>query len=264
MAVIWLDSRIFQKQKKSDESKVICPQMYLFINKQHIWQAGNVESRMIMWIYTHACSIYILYLYADQIFVSAFISLLKYQAKSCEKLHPIHIHTPISHIFNIYLYADTNTGWQWPVWCLKSHVIFRIKPLIIGLFCGKWATKVWHPKTLRHPIYVSAFIYLPKYWAKSCERLHLIYIHTKISHKRNICLYADTNVCFSIHIFTQVLRKVMQKTASNILYTHIHKYLIYAIYIYIHAYPVYTYTEKYQIHLQGGEDTIRRMPYLHR
>jgi len=41
-------------------------------------------------------------------------------------------------------------------WDALSCMSFLAKePLIIGLFCGKWPTKIRHPMTLRHPVRTS-------------------------------------------------------------------------------------------------------------
>ena len=47
------------------------------------------------------------------------------------------------------------TVWRRPIGCLMLQVIFRRRPLIIGLFCGNWPMKIRHPMTLRHPVSLS-------------------------------------------------------------------------------------------------------------
>ena len=60
----------------------------------------------------------------------------------------------------VWLFWKCHTGWQRPIGCLILEVISRKratnyrakKPLIIGLFCGKWPVKTRHPVGLRHPV----------------------------------------------------------------------------------------------------------------
>jgi len=44
-------------------------------------------------------------------------------------------------------------GSQDPQDALNCRSFFAKEPLIIGLFCGKWAMKIRHLMTLRHPLY---------------------------------------------------------------------------------------------------------------
>jgi len=43
-------------------------------------------------------------------------------------------------------------GWWRLIGCLNCRSFFAKEPLIIGLFCEKWPTKIRHPMTLRHPV----------------------------------------------------------------------------------------------------------------
>jgi len=42
-----------------------------------------------------------------------------------------------------------SAGWRKPIGCLSCRSISAKKPLIIGLFCGKWPVNIRHPMTLR-------------------------------------------------------------------------------------------------------------------
>ena len=56
------------------------------------------------------------------------------------------------------------TGWRRRLGCLKLHVISAKKPLIIGLFCGKWPVKIRHPMDLRNPVCILSRVSIDPVW----------------------------------------------------------------------------------------------------
>jgi len=62
----------------------------------------------------------------------------------------------VSHMYETWLYKtwhhdSWDTGWQRPIGCLKSQVIFR-KRATNYIFCGQWPVKIRHPMIRRHPV----------------------------------------------------------------------------------------------------------------
>ena len=73
--------------------------------------------------------------------------------ESCiDKVEPVHVYVFFARSVQCTILGASVQGGQGSLDALSCRSFSAKEPLIIGLFCRKWRTKIRHPRTPRHPV----------------------------------------------------------------------------------------------------------------